>query len=369
GRTFSDVGNYRYGFNGKENDGDFQQSNQGQLIQDYGFRIYNPSIGKFLSVDPLAKDYPSWSPYPFAMNRPIDGLDLDGAEWWDADDQVWRYGQNDQYLRVSDNEWIYTRTVNGIQKAYHHDGAGWSQVELLESFKSAKSFENKLPPIAEAKFGRKQKYDIYAYAQVQARGAAIAYGVKMPYFLERFSGGIGPSGSIGVGVVAFTTSNFDKPTYGLYWTGGLGFAAIAQGNVAYQAGIEIGVGQGNRKTFAGLGGSLGYFSDHKFLGGGEFSFTHGQLSPEGYFYGQMSTNFNPSKSIVDGSSAYFEATWTDYFHEANSIEGLIDYIRGKLSNSGTFSEEQLGQLEQSINNLGKTLENVSKYKESSAVIK
>lgn len=36
---------------------------------------------RFLSVDPLTSSYPSWSPYPFAMNRPIDGIDLDGLEY------------------------------------------------------------------------------------------------------------------------------------------------------------------------------------------------------------------------------------------------------------------------------------------------
>jgi hypothetical protein len=44
-------------------------------------RIYDPRLGRFLSVDLLTGDYPSWSPYPFAMNRPIDGVDLDGMEW------------------------------------------------------------------------------------------------------------------------------------------------------------------------------------------------------------------------------------------------------------------------------------------------
>ncbi len=70
---------YRYGFNGKENDNDVKAVEGGQ--QDYGLRIYDPRLGRFLSVDPLTDDYPSWSPYPFAMNRPIDGIDLDGGEW------------------------------------------------------------------------------------------------------------------------------------------------------------------------------------------------------------------------------------------------------------------------------------------------
>ena len=70
---------YRYGFNGKEKD---ESGEFGNLTHyDYGFRIYNPGIGRFLSVDPLTADYPGWSPYPFAMNRVIDGVDLDGLEY------------------------------------------------------------------------------------------------------------------------------------------------------------------------------------------------------------------------------------------------------------------------------------------------
>ncbi len=48
---------------------------------DYGFRIYNPQIGRFLSVDPIYKKYPELTPYQFASNRPIDGIDRDGLEY------------------------------------------------------------------------------------------------------------------------------------------------------------------------------------------------------------------------------------------------------------------------------------------------
>jgi RHS repeat-associated protein len=76
GRTFTDEG-YRYGFNGKEKDGDGEF---GDMSYDYGFRIYNPSIGKFLSVDPLTSDYPELTPYQFASNTPVWAIDLDGLE-------------------------------------------------------------------------------------------------------------------------------------------------------------------------------------------------------------------------------------------------------------------------------------------------
>ena len=77
GRTFQTTA-YRFGFNGKEND---RTSWSGtQLVQDYGMRLYNPAIGKFLSVDPLFQTYPWNSTYAFSENNPINYIDLDGAE-------------------------------------------------------------------------------------------------------------------------------------------------------------------------------------------------------------------------------------------------------------------------------------------------
>jgi len=69
---------YRFGFNGKEKDADGEW---GTLTHyDYGFRIYNPAVGRFLSVDPLFSSYPFYTPYQFASNCPIGNIDLDGLE-------------------------------------------------------------------------------------------------------------------------------------------------------------------------------------------------------------------------------------------------------------------------------------------------
>jgi hypothetical protein len=51
---------------------------------DYGLRVYDPRVGRFLSVDPLLKSFPWWSPYQFAGNSPISNLDLDGLESFPA---------------------------------------------------------------------------------------------------------------------------------------------------------------------------------------------------------------------------------------------------------------------------------------------
>ncbi|MBL0200731.1 MAG: hypothetical protein IPP81_11480 [Chitinophagaceae bacterium] len=75
GRKFTAATGYRYGFNGKENDKDISEGGQ-----DYGMRIYDVRLGRFLSKDPLTKTYPFYSPYQFAGNSPIKFIDIDGKE-------------------------------------------------------------------------------------------------------------------------------------------------------------------------------------------------------------------------------------------------------------------------------------------------
>jgi len=67
---------FRYGFNNKEKDNDIEIG-----AQDYGMRIYDERTARFLSVDPITKKYPELTPYQFASNRPIEGVDIDGKEF------------------------------------------------------------------------------------------------------------------------------------------------------------------------------------------------------------------------------------------------------------------------------------------------
>lgn len=77
GRDTTFKSTYRYGFNGKEMDNEpYGQGNE----YDYGFRVYNPRVGRFLSVDLLTKKYPWYTPYQFAGNKPTRFIDRDGLE-------------------------------------------------------------------------------------------------------------------------------------------------------------------------------------------------------------------------------------------------------------------------------------------------
>ncbi|MEL6562274.1 MAG: RHS repeat-associated core domain-containing protein, partial [Bacteroidota bacterium] len=86
---------YRYGFNGKEKD---DKGEWGSTHYDYGFRIYNPAIAKFLSVDPLTDSYPWYTPYQFAGNTPINSVDLDGLEEKEVNLELFFAGKNKSNL-------------------------------------------------------------------------------------------------------------------------------------------------------------------------------------------------------------------------------------------------------------------------------
>jgi len=74
GRTENEVKQKRYKYVMEELD------NETGLYY-YGMRYYCAWICRFVSVDPLQHDYPDLTPFQYASNRPISGIDLDGLEF------------------------------------------------------------------------------------------------------------------------------------------------------------------------------------------------------------------------------------------------------------------------------------------------
>jgi RHS repeat-associated protein len=82
-RTFNCAGdnylaiNYRFGFQGQEVDNEVY--GEGNALS-FKYRVHDPRLGRFLSVDPLAPTYPWNSTYAFSENCVIACVELEGLE-------------------------------------------------------------------------------------------------------------------------------------------------------------------------------------------------------------------------------------------------------------------------------------------------
>ena len=72
-RTWS--GEYRYGFNGKERVNEVTVDGESY---DFGARVYDARIARMYSLDRKGKLFMGYSPYGYALDNPINKIDLDG---------------------------------------------------------------------------------------------------------------------------------------------------------------------------------------------------------------------------------------------------------------------------------------------------
>lgn len=95
-------------FNGKELD-----SETGMYY--YGARYYDPSLSIWMSVDPLAEQFPNFSPYNYTMNNPINMIDPDGRA---AEAAQVAQDPGDEFKTLLSAVLDFAKEYNGMSIAY-----------------------------------------------------------------------------------------------------------------------------------------------------------------------------------------------------------------------------------------------------------
>ena len=124
GSSVSEVSLKRYRYVGKERDDE-------SGLYYYGARYYAAWLCRFVSVDPLKDDYPYYTPFQYAGNKPITFIDLDGLEeekvestepkilFWDAarDEASIPYHVREKLLKFSQEAGLVSIRVNRVSSS------------------------------------------------------------------------------------------------------------------------------------------------------------------------------------------------------------------------------------------------------------
>jgi RHS repeat-associated protein len=132
-RSFSSS-DYRYGFNGQEKDDEVKGSVG--IHYDFKFRMYDPRLGRFFSIDPLTAQYPMHSPYQFAANNPIRYFDLEGLEPAERNytlkERKALFGHIDNVFVYSNPKWTGVNTAGSVFYIHKNDQGEFIREQIIE---------------------------------------------------------------------------------------------------------------------------------------------------------------------------------------------------------------------------------------------
>lgn len=213
---------YLYGYNGKEKI-DEQYGIEGTAY-DFGARLYDSRLGRWMAVDPLAGKYPDLSPYQFVANSPLFFVDIAGEKIINADrirkenamkakiaverelaDLEKQFGslhKNKKFTGTNDDWELIKNKKDELKhrenEISYYTNREQSTDEAIEDFKMRSpnlfnkmdNMKNEYGEAVDAYFGTKNYVDMTDFANL---GTLEGGSNEMPDFIEDGTGKIRPS--------------------------------------------------------------------------------------------------------------------------------------------------------------------------------
>jgi len=128
----------------------------------YGFRYYDPTIGRFTGVDPIADQFPWVSVYNYAENEPVGGIDLHGLQY------------------VNFNESFYSISIGQTWAHTNRFQSGWDANGIYYQGKSVpiQQFKNEGPsrlPLYRGRFAQSLQWQGENLGRMYETGSAFSY--------------------------------------------------------------------------------------------------------------------------------------------------------------------------------------------------